>query len=164
MDIKICLMCGENFTKKDYRAQKSWESAKYCSNKCRGDSMKGRPTWNKGKKTGLVPWNKGTKGVMRGWNKGLKMHQTSGDKNGNWTGKDDKYWKKQTLERDNWTCQSCGLREPEIMQVDHIKSKMIFPEFRFEMDNLQTLCPNCHARKTIQELKSGISYINRLKN
>lgn len=158
-------MCGKEFENKLYRSRKVWEAtAKYCSNKCRGESMKGRPAWNKGTKGAMpIPWNKGTKGVMKGWNKGIKVPQTSGDKNGNWTGRDNKYWKRQALERDNWTCQGCGLREPEIMQVDHIKSKRIFPEFRFEMDNLQTLCPNCHARKTIQELKSGISYINRLK-
>ena len=47
----------------------------------------------------------------------------------------------------------CGMTEPEIMQVDHIKPKSLFPELKAELTNLMTLCPNCHARKTIKEKK-----------
>ena len=53
--------------------------------------------------------------------------------------------------RDDYTCQVCGLREPEIMDVDHIKAKAKFPELQYELNNLITLCPNCHRRKTIRE-------------
>jgi hypothetical protein len=68
-----------------------------------------------------------------------------------WVGGGPKYWAKQTKIRDDNTCQICGLKEPDIMVVDHIKPKSIFPELQFEINNLVTLCPNCHARKTQRE-------------
>lgn len=64
-----------------------------------------------------------------------------------------KYWNTQCKIRDDYTCQICGLREPEIMVADHILPKSMHPELKFEMNNLVTLCPNCHARKTIREKK-----------
>ncbi len=45
------------------------------------------------------------------------------------------------------------MREPEIMTADHILPKSMYPELKFELNNLITLCPNCHARKTIREKK-----------
>lgn len=71
----------------------------------------------------------------------------------NWKGGSLKWRKQQALIRDNYSCQICGLREPEIMQIDHIKPKCVFPELELEMNNLMTLCPNCHAKKTIREKK-----------
>ena len=67
----------------------------------------------------------------------------------NFIGTED-YYKKQAKVRDNYTCQICGLREPEIMEIDHIKSKRDYPELRAELNNLVTLCPNCHRRKTVR--------------
>jgi 5-methylcytosine-specific restriction endonuclease McrA len=32
----------------------------------------------------------------------------------------------ECFERDDYTCQICGLRDQEIMQVDHIKPKSLF--------------------------------------
>jgi len=61
------------------------------------------------------------------------------------------YLKRETLKRDNWTCQTCGFRDKEIMEADHIKEKAIGG--KDELDNMQTLCPNCHRRKTINFLK-----------
>lgn len=43
------------------------------------------------------------------------------------------------------------MKDEVIVILDHIKPKSIYPELRFEMTNLQTLCPNCHARKTNAE-------------
>jgi len=63
---------------------------------------------------------------------------------GHWTGKDNPNWKsgksKYTTNtiakiRDDYTCQICGLREPEIMEVDHIKPKARFPELKYNLDN-----------------------------
>ena len=64
-----------------------------------------------------------------------------------------KYWNLQAKIRDDYTCQICGFREPEIMVADHILPKSMYPELKFEMNNLVTLCPNCHARKTQREKK-----------
>jgi predicted HNH restriction endonuclease len=55
------------------------------------------------------------------------------------------------LERDNYICQVCKFREPDIMDVDHIKPVSLFPELQYDLDNLTTLCPNCHRRKTLED-------------
>ena len=73
-----------------------------------------------------------------------------GEKHGRWKGGNWDYLKRQCLIRDNFTCKSCGLREIEIMEVDHIFSKKEAPELALSLSNLQTLCPNCHKRKTIK--------------
>jgi 5-methylcytosine-specific restriction endonuclease McrA len=78
----------------------------------------------------------------------------SGPKCWKWNGGTMHYWNEQAKIRDHYTCRICGLYDPEIVQVDHIKRKSKYPELKFKLDNLQTLCPNCHARKTIQELKT----------
>lgn len=87
-----------------------------------------------------------------------------GENHGNWKGGGLAYAKKKAKQRDNYTCQKCGFREDAIMQVDHIKPKKLFPEFRILLENLVTLCPNCHARKTIGEINSRIWKTGRPKS
>lgn len=60
------------------------------------------------------------------------------------------------LIRDNYTCQICGLHDEEIMEVDHIRPQALAPELKYMIDNMVTLCPNCHRRKTNRELRSRI--------
>jgi 5-methylcytosine-specific restriction protein A len=76
-------------------------------------------------------------------------------------GKSNHFWKgginldklkKQALTRDNYMCLNCGFSEKEIMEVDHIKERKFGGTNKLE--NLQTLCPNCHRRKTNRFLKS----------
>ena len=55
--------------------------------------------------------------------------------------------------RDDYTCQICGLRDPEIMEVDHVLPKGRFPELKYDINNLMTICPNCHRRKSNREKK-----------
>jgi hypothetical protein len=138
MEVKNCTICSKSYIKRINTSRLVWSKSKYCSRRCVN--------------IGRIPWNKGIKGVLKAWNKGLPG--LKGDKNGAWKGTDDKYFRKIALERDKYTCRSCGFSEKEIMQVDHIKPKMLFPELRFNIENLQTLCPNCHARKTIKELST----------
>ena len=87
---------------------------------------------------------------------GNKGKQHWGEKNPSWKGGAWPYKKGLVKIRDNYTCQICGLRDPEIMEVDHIKQRSKFPELALELNNLVTLCPNCHRRKTNRELK-GLS-------
>ena len=49
--IKNCIECGKDIIV--YPSTK--KRTKYCSVKCKAISQQGKPTWNKGKKTGLVP-------------------------------------------------------------------------------------------------------------
>ena len=57
-------------------------------------------------------------------------------------------WRKNVFERDNYTCQSCGVRSGNgatiILNADHIKPFALFPELSFEVSNGRTLCTPCH--------------------
>lgn len=55
-------------------------------------------------------------------------------------------WRKAVFERDNYTCQICGILGTEL-NADHIKPYHQFPELRSDINNGRTLCINCH-RKT----------------
>jgi 5-methylcytosine-specific restriction endonuclease McrA len=90
-----------------------------------------------------------------------RMSRGKGEINHHWKGGNWRYWKRQALTRDDYTCQICGFREVEIMEVDHVKQKSKYPELMFVLENLLTLCPNCHRRKTIRELKSQIPWNKR---
>ncbi len=119
--------------------------------------------WNKGLKTGKnivhdlkilgTKHTKETKEKMR-----VAQHKRlmAGD-NHKWKGGRDRWWRKQALIRDDYTCQICGLRDAEIMQVDHIKPKGVFPLLRWDLENLISLCPNCHVRKHMRDRKHVMS-------
>jgi len=60
-------------------------------------------------------------------------------------------WRTLVFERDNYTCQECGIKSGNgkavYLQADHIKPFALYPELRFEVSNGRTLCILCH-RKT----------------
>lgn len=76
------------------------------------------------------------------------MFGISSSKSPRWNGGGHRYWKEAILKRDNYTCQVCGLQDPEIMVVDHIKPKKLFPELSKDPKNMWTLCANDNLRKT----------------
>jgi len=86
-------------------------------------------------------------------NHALHFPNRTDEESANWKGGKEQYQKQRALKRDDYTCQVCGLRDPEIALVDHIKPKAIYPEGREVLANMQTLCPNCHARKTKADRK-----------
>jgi len=110
---------------------------------------KGQDAWNKGKPS---PWST-KRNLENNPNKGGESHPM-------WKGGSIKYVSKQALLRENYTCQVCGLYEPEIVEVDHILPKCIYPELRLDINNLQVLCPNCHKRKTLKDVKSIVQFKN----
>lgn len=89
----------------------------------------------------------------KGRNKISSVHKN--EKNFNWKGGTMKWARQQVKIRDNYTCQICGLRDVEIMEVDHIKPIRKYKRYGFidDINNMQTICPNCHRRKTNRELK-----------
>src|SRR3990167_5054655 len=68
-----------------------------------------------------------------------------GEKNWNWKDGCSKMTiRRKVLLRDDSTCRDCGLRDEIIMDVDHDKPRRAFPELARKIENLITLCPNCH--------------------
>lgn len=64
-----------------------------------------------------------------------------------WYGKGS--WKRarmQALNRDHWLCQEC-LRQGRVRtakEVHHLKPLELYPELGLELDNLESLCRECH--------------------
>ena len=54
-----------------------------------------------------------------------------------------KKWRRDVLERDNFTCQHCG--SPKRLQAHHIKEWAKFPKLRYKVENGLTLCTKCHT-------------------
>ncbi len=84
------------------------------------------------------------------WNKNKKTN-FNGPNNSCWKGGTWPYWRKQALMRDEYVCQICGFSDKEIMQVDHILPAKYYPELYLDINNLQVVCPNYHARKTLYD-------------
>lgn len=59
----------------------------------------------------------------------------------------------QAKRRDGWACVQCGAKTR--LEVDHIQPVRTHPDRAFDIDNLQTLCGSCHARKTRLEIGLG---------
>lgn len=90
---------------------------------------KGQKVWNKG----LIGWNAGEKSPS--WKGGVSKTRKMGAVY--------KQWRSDVFERDNWTCQTCGVRGG-YLEAHHIKSWAKYPELRYEVENGVTLCLDCH--------------------
>ena len=60
--------------------------------------------------------------------------------------------RKKIYKRDNWTCQICNKKNPKIMQCHHIIPYRISQDD--SMENLITLCCNCHIKEERKYYKS----------
>jgi hypothetical protein len=56
-----------------------------------------------------------------------------------------KLWKEAVLARDNYTCQQCGSKGPDV-RAHHIKSFTKHPELRYDVRNGSSLCLECHKK------------------
>jgi len=115
-----CIECG-----KEFRPTTLMKSNKFCSHKCYWSNMKKE---YRGEKCsawdgGITSYNKIERGRFR------------------------REIQKKVYERDNYTCQICGIKSKD-MQVDHIKSWKNYPELRFDLNNCRTLCSKCHYKIT----------------
>ncbi len=63
--------------------------------------------------------------------------------------------RQQALRRDGFKCVKCSSRHK--LQVDHIKPVRDAPELSFEIENLQTLCRQCHSSKTREEIHGPVN-------
>lgn len=88
--------------------------------------------------------------------RGIPRPNISGSNHWNWQGGitseqkrhrnalEYKLWRKAIFNRDNYTCQICGI-SGVYLQADHIKPFAYYPELRLSIDNGRTLCINCHS-------------------
>lgn len=61
-----------------------------------------------------------------------------------------KIWKDSVFRRDDYRCQECGARSGNgkkiYLHAHHIKPFAYYPELRFDINNGQTLCKECHKK------------------
>lgn len=144
--IKNCIICGEVYSVFPCRADRT----KCCSKSCLAK------TWVRTAETRRKIGN-----ATRG-----KRAAITGEKHYYWKGGTANYCRRLVRERDFDTCQcvsdcrfhvgKCGFSDSSIMHVDHIKPKKLFPELATSIENLLTLCPNCHQHKTNRERRDKI--------
>ena len=62
-------------------------------------------------------------------------------------------WKKlrtKALKRDHYSCVNCkakGILTTSRLEVDHIKEVEYYPDLSLQLDNLRTLCRDCHNKR-----------------
>jgi hypothetical protein len=61
-------------------------------------------------------------------------------------------WQKlryQAIKKHGGLCQCCGAgrKQGKVIHVDHIKPRSKFPEFEWDLNNLQILCEDCNMGK-----------------
>ncbi len=140
---KICKQCEKNF-----QVSPSQNYIIYCSKSCYSQSMKGKPSLNKG-----------TKGLWKHteeWKK-LNSERQKGSKHWNWQGGMfiDPYpldWtddlKESIRKRDNYVCQLCGIHQDELgerfkkLDCHHID----YDKNNLNPKNLISLCKSCHMK------------------
>lgn len=80
---------------------------------------------------------------------------SSGENHSRWIGGCWLTVRKMVLTEQDYTCQNCGFRDMEIMEVNHKLPKSRYPELSRDRENLETLCPNCHRKKSFVSHKNN---------
>lgn len=186
---KKCEICGIAFKRNPRYSAKQWARARYCSFKCGGTASARRQGFcignipaNKGRLTirqceecttvsyRVVLYRKFNKllcdkhaahyrkygRALWGTERPYKTPIARREKN---LSKVGIAWRKAVFERDDYTCQICGVRGVQI-QADHIKPYRFFPNLRWELSNGRVLCVPCHKKtptygRKLDNLASG---------
>lgn len=121
--IKVCKWCGSLFISKNRHRHQI-----YCSALCRESVKIGKLAYpNIIGKRGKRP---------------RTYHISNRLKHGNAF---DREWRRSVFERDNYTCKKCGQRGGRL-QAHHIKPYKEYLDLRYDINNGQTLCVDCHKR------------------
>jgi len=120
----FCIICGDKFFCQP--CQVGLRNRKTCSRQCRG------------KLKSLVAQKKRDSGILTKHqiDRGLRYSKKADD------------WRKAVFDRDNYTCQGCGVRGCRL-EAHHKKPFAYFPALRFEVSNGETLCCPCHNKTKI---------------
>lgn len=155
-----CLDCGKILSDRD---------GKRCQ-MCYGSSLKGKTPWNKGKRGLQIAWNKGKVGSIKANKGSFKRGDFLGEKHPMWKGGitplvrrirncfEYRQWRSDIFQRDDYTCQKCGLRGVTLHADHHPRLfSEIFNEYKIKtfeqalecfefwnMNNGRTLCAPCH--------------------
>lgn len=122
-----CIVCNKKFIVHNYREK----IAKYCSKQCMGRDKNSE--WAKTMfKDGHSAYNVGIHTCKIRYK---SLHRD---------------WSNKVRERDNWTCQKCGIKKDNVI-AHHPKEWDDYPKLRFNVNNGITLCRGCHC--TIHKIK-----------
>lgn len=78
----------------------------------------------------------------------LKVNKITNKRNRNT--REYKVWRIAVFERDNYTCQNCGVKGARL-QAHHNKPWAKYPKDRYDINNGVTLCEKCHKEKHKKE-------------
>lgn len=155
MKPKVCVCCDSEFTP----GKRNYKRAVTCSSRCnlkkwRADnperSRQIKRDWRR-KNGVLEAGSPAHRQLVSDWMQGRYV----GEKHPRWKGvtsknklarasKAYKDWRLAVFERDDYTCQFCGIRGG-YLEADHIMPFAFYPELRFTISNGRTLCQPCHA-------------------
>lgn len=141
---KKCLECDSIII---HRIKRDIERKKFCSRNCKGKYYgKRRPIEHLKKMQELAcTLESNLKKIHRGKDHPLYKHDRTQIKSPR-PRYENTEWKKQVFNRDNFTCQKCGIRGGKL-QADHIKPYCICTEEeKWNLDNGRTLCLECHKK------------------
>lgn len=153
--ITSCIICGKEVLIPNYRKK---EGRKYfCSYECRKTSQKIKCDWCGReflrKPSEIKEHNFCSRECMGNW----QSENMIGENSNSWLGGWEKYYganwneqKNKARERDNYTCQKCGIIENG--KAHDVHHKIAFREFGIinykeanRLENLITLCSSCHS-------------------
>jgi len=157
---KNCIVCGGVF-KKGRRNMKWWTKAEFCSYKCKGVVMRGKPRISKMTPDGIRRIKLkaiGRPSPLRG-----RVYVTVPKRNLTMRIRECfqyRQWRSDVFTRDKFTCQWCGDEGGGNLNADHIKPfSVILQEYEittyeqalscaplWNINNGRTLCKPCHKK------------------
>jgi 5-methylcytosine-specific restriction endonuclease McrA len=111
----VCKTCGSSFTKANSQYSKYKGAGKYCSRKCSYEGI-----------------------VAETADKPIP------DKYGRGKRSADKKWQLAVREKDDYTCQRCGVQDYYV-HTHHVATRSTRPDLKHEVSNGKCLCSPCHT-------------------